>query len=88
MQTSLPETLRPLLWSLRWQDLDVQEDKEDIIVNVINEGTLDQWRWLIDTYGKKGIKSVLSRRLASEFHPESRKLAQTFFHIPEFRNAR
>ena len=60
----LPESLRPLLWYLRWEDLDVQEDKHDIILNVINEGTMEQWRWLADVYGKEEIRQVLEQRLA------------------------
>lgn len=84
----LPEMFRPLLWGLRWDDLDVQEDKEDIIVNIINEGTLRHWRWLIDTYGKDVIRRVLERRLETEFHPESRNLAKIIFSISHFQHAR
>ena len=84
----LPLTFKPLLWSLRWRDLDVQKDKEDIIVNVVNDGTLEQWRWLIATYGKETIRSVLRRRLITEFHPESRRLASVVFDVRDFRHAR
>lgn len=88
MQQQPPEMFRPLLWSFRWEDIDIQEDKEDIILNAINEGTLDHWRFLIRTYGKPIIREVLSRHPASEFHPESRKLAQVIFSIPAFSHAR
>lgn len=84
----LPASLRPLLWSLRWSALDAREDREDIIVNVINEGTMAQWRWLVATYGKPTIRRVLARRLASEFHPESRALAHTIFGSTVLRHAR
>lgn len=83
-----PASFRPLLWSLKWKDIDVDEDKEDIIVGVINEGSLDEWRWLIKTYGKDAIRRVLQERLATEFHPESRNLAELIFSIPHFRYAR
>jgi hypothetical protein len=84
----IPEIFRPLLWSLRWSDLDAQEDNEDIIVSAINEGTLDHWRWLIKTYGKARVRHVLENRLASEFHPESRNLAKVIFSVSKFRHAR
>jgi len=83
-----PEMFRPLLWSLKWEEVDIREDKDDIIVNAINEGTLDHWRWLIKTYGKETIRKVLERHLVSEFHPESRNLAKLIFSLPRFRHAR
>ena len=83
-----PESFRPLLWGLRWEDLDVEEDKEDIIVNIINEGTLDQWRWLVRTYGRDVIHAVLEQRLETEFHPESRSLAKVMFGLSHFQHAR
>lgn len=83
-----PKIFRPLLWSLRWKDIDVEEDKEDIIVNAVNEGTLTHWRWLVKTYGKKQIREVLKKRLVTEFHPESLRLAQVLFHVPKLRYAR
>lgn len=79
---------RPLLWWSKWEDVDAEEDKEDIIVSAINEGTLDHWKWLIHTYGKKTIQKVLERRLDTEFHPESRNLAKLIFSISSFKHAR
>ena len=87
-QNKLPDFFKPLLWSLKWDSIDIDEDKEDIIVNTVNEGTLDHWRWIINAYGKKEIRRVLERRLASEFHPESRNLAKIIFSVPHFQHAR
>ena len=84
----IPEFFRPLLWSLKWKDVDIDEDKNDIIVNAVNEGSLAHWRWIIKTYGKEAIRGVLERRLASEFHPESRNLAKVIFSLSQFRHAR
>ena len=84
----LPLIFKPLLWSLRWGDIDVRRDKAAIILNTINEGTLDHWRWLVQTYGKQTIQAVLSARLASEFHPESYRLATLMFNLPPLRHAR
>ena len=83
-----PESFRSLLWSLRWSDIDINEDKEDIVVNTINEGSLEQWRWLITTYGKDGVRRVLQERLISEFHPESGNLAKIVFSLSNFRHVR
>ncbi|MDO8574598.1 MAG: hypothetical protein Q7R86_03135, partial [bacterium] len=64
-RNSLPASFKPLLWSFRWGDVDVQGNKEEIIINTINEGSLDQWRWIVKTYGRGEIKKVLQNRLAS-----------------------
>jgi hypothetical protein len=84
----LPLSLKPLLWGLKWDDLKIDEDIQDIVTGVINEGTMDQWKWLVETYGKEKIRQVLQERLATEFHPESRHLAQLLFSIPSFRHER
>lgn len=84
----LPLMFRPLLWWAKWSDIDVEQDKEDIVVNAINEGTLNHWGWLLKMYGKETIRKILQRRLDSEFHPESRNLAKVIFSISDFRHAR
>lgn len=85
---SLPELFRPLLWSLKWEDVDINKDKNDIILGAVNEGTLAHWRWIIKTYGKETIRQVLSKRMATEFHPESRNLAKVVFDLPPLSYAR
>lgn len=87
-QKKPPERIRPLLWSLNWNSVDVFEDKDDIILAVVNEGTLADWRWLADTYGKYEIRRVLEHHLVTEFHPESRNLARLFFDVSQFQHAR
>ena len=84
----LPTSFRPLLWSWRWKDIDIAKDKEEIIVSVVNEGSLDDWRWILKTYGKSEIKKILEGRLASEFHPESLNLARVLFSLSKLRHAR
>lgn len=82
----LPLTFKPILWGLKWSAIDIQKDKQDIIVNTINEGNMRQWRWITDTYGKSIIKSVLEKRITTEFHPESRNLARVLFGVKNFQH--
>lgn len=79
---------KPLLWSFCWRQLDIDADKNDIIVNAINDGELKHWRWLIETYGVPTIRQVLKKRLASEFHPESLNLARIVFNLKRLSYAR
>lgn len=87
-KNALPESFRPILWSFDWDRLGIQKDKEDIIVNTINEGSVDQWRWIRKSYGDSGVRGVLRRRLASEFHPESLSLAKVIFGAKSLPHAR
>lgn len=84
----LPEMFRPLLWGLKWDALDVWEDREDIILAALNYGELEHLRWIIETYGKNEIRRVLVRRLETEIYPESRNLARVLFSVPGFRKSR
>lgn len=88
MKSPLPLSFRPLLWSFRWSEINIHEDKEDIIMNTINEGTMRQWHWLVKTYGKDVVGNVLKKRLQSEFHPESFNLAKVIFSLPPLSHAR
>lgn len=85
---NIPESFRPLLWGLKWNELDINEDRDDIIVNVVNSGQISDWMWLLSTYGDDVIRSVLKKRLASELYPESRNLAKIFFGVNSFSHAR
>lgn len=85
---NLPKSFRPLLWSLKWDDVDSNKDKSDIILSVVNEGTLEHWRWIIKTYGREAIRETLAKRIATEFHPESRNLAKVVFDLPPLSYAR
>lgn len=83
-----PNMFRSLLWFLNWDKVDIEKDKNDIILSAINNGSMVHWRWIIRIYGKDAIRAVLKKRLASEFHPESLHLARVIFHIPQLRYAR
>ena len=84
MTNTIPENIKPLVWYVNSRSLDVNKDKNDIILNVVNEGTMEQWRWLANTYGKDEIKSILQQRLATELHPESRNLAEILFDVKQY----
>lgn len=86
--TAIPDSFRPLLWSLRWEALDVWDDREDIIMAAFNEGRLEHIRWVMRTYSQDEIRKVLSGRLATEFRPESRNLAKIVIPDLVFRHAR
>lgn len=72
--TKLPEMFRPLTWSYKFNEMDAERDKHVIIVNAINYGDLEHWRWVVDYYGKTELKSIIASIPFSEFRPGAIKL--------------
>jgi hypothetical protein len=86
MQT-LPEAFRPLLWSYNFDRIDPVKHRKTIIVQAVNYGTLRHWQWLIQNYGRRTIREVLSAIPATEIKPLSRRLASLVFDIHHFNHA-
>jgi hypothetical protein len=85
--STLPEIFKPLLWSFDFSKIDSEKDKKIIILNAINYGTLNHWRWIINYYGKDEIRDILSTVYASEIKPRTRRLVSLLFFIPHFNYA-
>ena len=82
----LPESFRPLLWSYDFEKIDPEKHKKTIIVNAINYGDLDHWRWLYNTY-HDNISEILANLQFTEFRPEVRELAGLIFKVKSLENA-
>jgi hypothetical protein len=88
MQNStLPETFRPLLWSYDFSRIDPLKHKKTIILQALNYGTLAHWRWLVQSYGREGVRDVLTHVPASEIKPRSLRLASLVFGVERFNYA-
>lgn len=83
---TLPQSFKPLLWSYDFSRINPKKDKKLIIINTINYGDLEQWRWLIRTYGKKEIKDILEHVPASEIRRHVHRLVSLIFNV-EYHNA-
>ena len=75
MSTQLPPLFRPLLWSYDFSRIDADKQRRTIIVQALNYGTLEHWRWIKNHYGVAAIREVLSGIPASEIRPKARRLA-------------
>jgi hypothetical protein len=78
---TLPETFRPLLWSYDFDRVDPLRHKKTIVVQTLNYGTLAQWRWLIQSYGREGVTDILAHISASEVKPRALRLASLVFGV-------
>lgn len=83
----LPESFRPLFWSYRFEDLDLDEHRKTVIVQLVNYGTLADWRWLVREYGAAEIRRILQSIPSTEINPRTRPLASLLFSVPRWRHA-
>ena len=83
----LPQFFRSLLWSYNFSEIDSEKDKKLIIVNAINYGDLEHWRWLVRQYGKETVKNTLENIPATEIRPRALKLAALIFSLRRLNHA-
>ena len=77
----LPKYFEPILWSYNFSAIDPERDKKTIIINAINYGDLEHWRWLMRQYGKDVIKDVLEHIPVTEIRPRAMRLATLIFSL-------
>jgi len=86
-KAKLPESFRYLLWSYRFSEIDPEEDKERIIVNTVNYGNWEHWRWIVNYYGISEVKKIIENMPASEFRPRVLRLINLLLKINRMKYA-
>jgi len=84
-KTKLPKDFKYLLWSYKFSLIDPEEDKERIIVNTINYGQWNHWKWLVKYYGKRRLKKIIENLPASEFRKEALRLISLLLGIKKMK---
>ena len=87
MSQALPDSFKHLFWSENFSELDADADKRKIIVNTINYGELEHWRWISETYGKDQVAQLLSELPVTELRERVRPLAKILFEVLSFNHA-
>jgi len=87
LKKKLPEFFKPLLWSYNFSKINIERDKEIIIVNTLNYGDLKHWRWLIGHYGRDAMREVIRKIPVTEFRPQVRPLISLVFGVAIFNYA-
>ena len=59
VKSKLPKFLKPCFWWVKFDKLDIEQDRKFIIEQVLNYGAEDELDWLFKTYSEKEIKDVL-----------------------------
>ncbi len=77
----IPKRLKPIFWSYDFDSLDSEEDRVHIIKQIINYGDLEDWKWLLDTYGESGVKTTLEAVPVTEIKPSTRRLLEVLLNV-------
>ena len=77
----LPELFLSLLWSYDFSSIDVERDKQRIIINTINYGQWRHWQWIVNYYGEESIKQFIKNTPVSEFRSRALKLVSILLGI-------
>lgn len=68
---SLPQFIRPFLWSYDVSQLDPEKDKKRIITNILNHGTKEATDWLFATFEIKDIREAIENPFPGEWNKKS-----------------
>jgi hypothetical protein len=78
----LPKFVQPFIWFNDLKKIDLQKDKNRIILNVLNFGTKKATDWLFSYYTKSEIKKVIINYGAKgELSPKSLNYWELVLHI-------
>ena len=80
----MPVSFRPLLWSYDFSKIDEDKDKKTIILSAINYGSLADWHWVVNRYGREEVKRILETVPVTEIKTRAKKLASVIFSINNF----
>ncbi len=75
---AIPKKLQPILWSTDVKLLDLEKNKGYIINQVLIYGTLDEIKWLFDTYSKREVIDVFINK------PQKHYPRSTFYFVKNF----
>ncbi|MDP3724295.1 MAG: hypothetical protein Q8R11_01530 [bacterium] len=84
MIKKLPAFFAPLFWSSDFTKIDPEKHKLLVILQTVNFGNLRHFRWLVNTFGRQTIRSVLEKRYETEFRPGIRRLVSLLFGVKGF----
>jgi hypothetical protein len=68
-----------LFWEMNPEKLDPARDRDVIIPRVLNYGSLADWRWLEQRYGREVVRAEILARDRNNIRERSRRLAALLF---------
>ena len=66
-KAALPKSVKAVLWSYDTEKIDTERDKNLIIKNILDFGTMDAFLWMLERYSKQEIKKAINNTYESEW---------------------
>jgi len=74
-------------WTKNPNAIDLDRNERDVILQVVNYGGWRHWQWLVNYYGREGVKGVVREIPETAFMPRALKLIKLLFGIKELKYA-
>lgn len=75
----VPPAAQRYFWEVNPRSLDERKHERFIIARLLNYGRLDDWRWLVRTYGKNRLSMILQSDARLGIRDSVRNLANIIF---------
>jgi hypothetical protein len=75
----LPQHLKPLFWSYDFEALETATMPKVIITQIVQYGTMADWQWLVEVYGKQEVQNILREIPEGTFRSKLQPLVHTVF---------
>lgn len=76
MAKKIPQWLQPILWSVKIDHLDLEEDKAYIVNQILVYGGFKELRWLFRNYPKRTIREVFLHQPLKIYTPSTLNFAK------------
>jgi len=87
-QEKIPDFIRPFLWSYDVSKMNTKDNKERIVLNVLNYGSRGATDWLFSVYDKNEIKNVIENSLLGDWDKKSLNFWSFIYDIKPKKRAR
>jgi hypothetical protein len=75
----IPPAAQKYFWEVNPQSLNTRKHERLIVSRLLNYGRLDDWRWLIQTYGRNRVFTMLQSDSRLGVRESVSRLANIFF---------
>jgi hypothetical protein len=87
-ENKIPTRLRPLFWSYDFDNISLKEHHRLIVKQILSYGNIEDWKWLVATYGDEFVKKTIKGLYVSEFRPATLRLVEIIFNTKPLHESR
>ena len=72
-------SLAQYFWDIDFKTLDEKKHERYIISRILNYGRLNDWRWLLRTYGSERVSGIIHSKARLGLREPAKRLASIIF---------